>query len=334
METMMRDALDTLLAEQCDATVVRQVERTGDGDALWQRIWDSGFVDAMLDETQGGAALGLQSAYPLMVLCGRHALPLPLAETMLARIALSASGVPLPEGAITLAQATAGDGVVATQVRDGKVARWVLVDLAGDVRLLPVAAARCQDSDLFPLDAHMVWPQDVWHQAARVPAVTDLLTLQACVVSAKLAGALSMVFDRTLQYANERQQFGRPIGKFQAIQHQLSQMAEQAFVVRMAACLGCQSADWQPDVSQVAVAKACASEAALVVAELAHAIHGAIGFTQEFDLQLYTRRLHHWRQTAGSESFWHDRAGTALLDRDGDHCLDMVRQLTDHREAA
>lgn len=333
METMMRDALETLLAEQCDTAVVRQVERTGNGDALWQRIQDSGFADAMLPEDQGGAALGLRSVYPLLALCGRHALPLPLAETMLARIALSASGVPLPEGAITLARATAEDGVAA-HVCDGKVARWVLADLAGDVRLLPVETARCRDSDLFPLDAHMTWTQDAWDQAARVPAVADLLAMQACVVSAKMSGALSMVFDRTLQYANERQQFGRPIGKFQAIQHQLSLMAEHAFVVRMAARLGCQSPDWQPDGRQVAVAKACASEAALAVAELAHAIHGAIGFTEEFDLQLYTRRLHHWRQTAGSESFWHDRAGADLLAQAGDHCLDMIRQLTDRREAA
>jgi acyl-CoA dehydrogenase len=143
-----------------------------------------------------------------------------------------------------------------------------------------------------------------------------------------MAGALKVVFDRTLQYANERQQFGRPIGKFQAIQHQLAVMSEHVFAARMAAQLGCSSADWLPERLRVATAKARCSEAALAVCESAHAIHGAIGFTAEYDLQLYTRRLHAWRQSAGSESYWHDVAGAALLAHQG-LTLDMVRRITD-----
>ncbi|PTN43242.1 acyl-CoA dehydrogenase, partial [Achromobacter xylosoxidans] len=83
-----------------------------------------------------------------------------------------------------------------------------------------------------------------------------------------------------------------------------------------------------PDRLRVAVAKARCSEAALVVSELAHAVHGAIGFTEEYDLQLYTRRLHAWRQTAGSEAYWHDVAGEALLAHAG-LTLDLVRTITD-----
>ena len=100
----------------------------------------------------------------------------------------------------------------------------------------------------------------------------------------------------------------------------------------MAAQLGCSgaglAADRLPDRLRVATAKARCSEAALVVSELAHAIHGAIGFTAEYDLQLYTRRLHAWRQAAGSESYWHDVAGSALLEHQG-LTLDMVRRITD-----
>ena len=81
-------------------------------------------------------------------------------------------------------------------------------------------------------------------------------------------------------------------------------MSEHVFAARMAAQLGCSgaglAADRLPDRLRVATAKARCSEAALVVSELAHAIHGAIGFTAEYDLQLYTRRLHAWRQAAGT----------------------------------
>lgn len=83
-----------------------------------------------------------------------------------------------------------------------------------------------------------------------------------------------------------------------------------------------------PDRLRVATAKARCSEAALVVSELAHAIHGAIGFTGEYDLQLFTRRLHAWRQTAGSEAYWYGVAGEALLHHQG-MTLDIVRRITD-----
>jgi alkylation response protein AidB-like acyl-CoA dehydrogenase len=68
-----------------------------------------------------------------------------------------------------------------------------------------------------------------------------------------------------------------------------------------------------PEPLACAVAKARTSEVAQPVAQIAHAVHGAIGITQEFDLQLYTRRLHAWRIAAGSESYWNQRIGRALL---------------------
>jgi acyl-CoA dehydrogenase len=137
------------------------------------------------------------------------------------------------------------------------------------------------------------------------------------------------VFSRTLHYANDRNQFGRPIGKFQAIQHQLSVISEHVFAARMAAQIGCQSVSATPDRLRVAIAKARTSEAALEVASLSHSIHGAIGFTAEFDLQLFTRRLHLWRQAGGSESYWHDVLGADLVNHYSGCALDMLRATTD-----
>jgi acyl-CoA dehydrogenase len=97
----------------------------------------------------------------------------------------------------------------------------------------------------------------------------------------------------------------------------------------MAAQMGCHGATATPDRLRVAVAKARTSEAALEVAALAHSIHGAIGFTAEFDLQLYTRRLHAWRQAAGSESYWQEVLGEELVDRRDGLALDLVRATTD-----
>ena len=129
-----------------------------------------------------------------------------------------------------------------------------------------------------------------------------------------MAGAMQRVLDATLQYANDRVQFGRPIGKFQAIQHQLSVMAEHAFAGAHGRANGLRRRRHRGrSLLRAAAAKARASEAAELVAAIAHAVHGAIGVTEEFDLQLFTRRLHEWRSRLGSESYWNARSARALL---------------------
>ena len=152
--------------------------------------------------------------------------------------------------------------------------------------------------------------------------------MTACLNAAQMAGAMQKVLEISLQYANDRQQFGRPLAKFQAIQHQLAVMAEHVMAARMAAQLGCQSATLQPQLMNVAVAKARANESAVEVAALAHSIFGAIGFTAEHDLQLYTRRLHAWRQSAGTESYWHKILGQAVLDAPAPMSLSLLQSIT------
>ena len=87
--------------------------------------------------------------------------------------------------------------------------------------------------------------------------------------------------------------------------------------------------DAQTDRLRAGIAKARASEAAVVVTDLAHSIHGAIGFTDAFDLQLFTRGLHAWRQSAGSESYWHQQIGDALVNQHTGRAIDSLRAATD-----
>ena len=303
MDHLIVDALRDLLVGQCTPAAVRAIEAevaaqpgqaSASGAALWQQIEDTGFADLLLPESAGGAGLVLRDAFAMWDLLGQHAMPLPLAETMLARAWLAAAGAKVPAGAIALAPhlLAADGGAQAAGVRGAHVADWVLA------------------------------------QAQRVAVPASLLVAQAGLVSALLAGALLTTFEKTLNFANERQQFGRPIGKFQAIQHELAVMAEHVSAARMAAQIACEANGMQADALKVAVGKARTSEAAVEVASLAHSIHGAIGFTTEFDLQLFTRRLHLWRQTANSEAYWQLQAGQALVAAGG-MGLDVIRQITD-----
>jgi acyl-CoA dehydrogenase len=329
MDDLLTDALRQLLQKQCTSEVVRAIEAGKPPAPLWAELEASGFADALVPEAHGGAGLALPDIFPLLQLCGRHAVPLPLASTMLARALLAHGRVERPPGSIAVAWASARtpSGLQCAFVPFGRVADWVLTSEHGTSLLLPVGRARAVPA-VFPLDATLEWDEAAVAQAQQVPGAHDLEALLACCTATQLAGALLDVFGRTLQYANERQQFGRPIGKFQAIQHQLSVISEHTFAARMAAQIGCHSPDHVPERLRVAVAKARTSEAAVEVAALAHSIHGAIGFTAEFDLQLYTRRLHAWRQAAGSESYWHDVLGGQLLDAPG-LALDLVRAATD-----
>lgn len=329
MDDLFSDAVRQVLAAQCTPAVVRQIEAGGTPAALWQHIEAAGFADALVPEAQGGAALSLAEVYPVLELCGEYAVPVPLAETLLARAVLASAGVAVPAGSVTFARgrATEVGGLVCDDVQGGRVADWVLVASGAQAVLLPVAQA-VQTPASFAVNACLAWSPAVVAAGTVLPVAPDVHLLLACVNAAQLAGALLAVFNRTLQYANDRNQFGRPIGKFQAIQHQLSVTAEQAFAARMAAQIGCRSATSQPERLRVAVAKARTSEAALEVAALSHSIHGAIGFTAEFDLQLFTRRLHAWRQAGGSESYWHSVVGEHAVAAPG-LALDLIRTATD-----
>ncbi len=330
MDDLFSDAVRQLLADQCTPQVVRSIEAGASPVDLWSHLEDAGFLDALVPESLDGAGLSLRDVYPVLELCGTFAVPVPFGETLLARALVSESGARAPGGPISF-----GDGQIDAEgclrcsaVRSGKVCDWVLVSHEGKCRLLPVASARVA-ADAFCLDATLIWPLQVWKEAMQVPVKVELRYVQAALYAAMTAGALMHVFNCTLQYANDRQQFGKPIGKFQAIQHQLSVMSEHAFAARMAAQLGLSSEGLNIDRLRVAIAKARTSEAALEVAALSHSIHGAIGFTVEFDLQLFTRRLHLWRQAAGSESYWHDVVGAALLDSASGMSLNLIRTATD-----
>lgn len=150
--------------------------------------------------------------------------------------------------------------------------------------------------------------------------------LLAVMTAAEIAGAGERLLAMSLEYANTRQQFGRPIGKFQAIQQQLAVMAEQVVLTRIAAQSGC-AQGLEPSVAAAAVAKSVASSAAPVVAGIAHAVHGAIGITAEYPLHRLTAWLHALRMAHGSEGYWNRQVGRIRIERETTNSLDFVRSV-------
>jgi acyl-CoA dehydrogenase len=155
---------------------------------------------------------------------------------------------------------------------------------------------------------------------AALPGGEATLLAGALVNAAKLAGACESVLDLSVDYANVRKQFGKPIGQFQAVSQQLAQAAGEVAAAgvavanagRAAARRGLAGAAFE-----IAAAKVVAGEAAALVAAVAHQVHAAIGFTQDYHLHFTTRRLWAWRDAFGAERFWAERIGRFALARGG-----------------
>ena len=332
------DSLDKLLADLDLTNLIRGADTSKVGlnqfQAVWQALSDSGFLDVMTPESLGGAQLGWEQAWAVGFAAGYHGLPLPVMQTVFARAFLGYHDQSAPETPIALAawasRRADGDLSVNT-VSGGVLASHVLLQHGGAVYLLP-----CELASVEPIggkgsfDAQMTWGQGDW-QAAQLGqidavdgSVVDVSQALALGLSIQLAGCATRVLNMTLSYANDRVQFGKPIGKFQAVQQQITAMAELVYGMRMASQLGCQSEQWQAPSLHAVLAKAQTSAVAGQVASISHAVHAAIGVTQEYDLQLYTRRLYEWARAGGGAQYWAKHLGQAA--KDADHLLDFVRE--------
>ena len=277
------DPFSKLLEDICAPGAVRAIEAGGDSAPMWQGFVDSGFLDALVDESAGGAGLALSEVAPLLALLGRHAVPLPVGETMIARALLARAGAEVPAGPIAIITGASATPFAA-------VASHFLTGSPD----APVLAARTpQPTGVFGDTGAMV----------SLGGSAGLRPMAAILRALLISGAADRVMEMTVAYANERSQFGKPIGKQQAVQQQLAVLAEQAVAARIAGAIGARSG-LLPRVFDAAVAKHGASLAAVQISVIAHAVHGAIGVSEEYDLQLLTRRLHEWRLADGSEGYW------------------------------
>jgi acyl-CoA dehydrogenase len=181
----------------------------------------------------------------------------------------------------TTCQVEADGGIRCPFVPHGMHADHVIAPTGDALTLLPTASAK-RDPPGGPKSATATLAWRDAHNAVHLPgSTTKSLSLTAAVHAALLSGAMLSTFELTLQFCNDRMQFGRPLGKFQAVQHQLSVMAEHIAAASVAAEAAFANPQTIPSLMAAAIAKSRTSEAAVVTASTAHALHGAIGVTEE-----------------------------------------------------
>jgi len=300
------DPFERMIAALFTPAAVRAAERGEADDTAWAELAASGFLDALVPEDAGGAGVSFADIVPLWLGLGRHAVPCPVGETMIARALLAQAGRAAPDGPIAIAAQAPG---AAGRLIGAALARHLLVEWEGNLYLAAVAGEA--DGGAGELAASVRWDSEAATPVG--PIVPGGLRRAAAVLRAALiAGAADRLTTMTADYAKERIQFGKPIGKQQALQQQLAVMAEDMVAARIAAHIG-GAGSFPPVLAAAATAKSVASSAAARVAAIAHAVHGAIGISEEYDLQLYTRRLQAWRLADGSESYWNRLLGAERL---------------------
>lgn len=311
---------------------------------LWQALAESGLTLAWVPEHHGGAGADLADGFAILGVAGRYAVAVPLAETLLAGWLLSRAGLSAPEGAMSVAPARPGDRIAlnadgtlsgkARAVPFARDAKHLAVVAESAVALVETAACRVNDSTSLASEPSNTVTFDRVKPVAVATAPAGLdqtaLMLMGCMVrSAQTAGALEAILDLAVRYANERIAFGKPIGKFQAVQHNLARLAGEVSAAMTAAYSAADAiahAGTFDDAVflEATAAKIRSAEAAQEGAAIAHQVFGAIGFTAEHILHRFTLRMLGWRDDFGNESYWAEALGQRIATRGVDAFWPLV----------
>ena len=396
MRQMLVEQTERLLAEYCTEKVIVAAEGEEWPAALWRELEVAGLPLTLVDESAGGVGADLGDAAALMRLCGRFAVPVPIAESMIANWLWTRAGGEAmsgpasfgpASGALKLEKSESSAPLVATEstppswgrAREGGTAasaqnstqpglqpqgfppplapphkgegskqslqlngtapglatanvpmRFILLaDTNAGPRLVRLNVAEHTTKPFRNVggDARI----DLECDGAQMPAANiralpggllpdDIRRLGALMRAAQMVGAMERALELSVAYVNQRVQFGRPLAKFQAIQHQLAAAASELAAAGATVDAAAELAPGEDGFAfWVAVAKVRAGAAAGIVAATAHQVHGAIGFTKEYSLHFATRRLWAWRDEFGTEAEWARELGqeAIALGKDG-----------------
>lgn len=279
----LRAGVRDLLAGRYGREALRASVDTGAAldRGLWRELGEAGFFALRLPEADGGVGLGLPEAALVFEEAGRALLPGPLVATHLA-----AGVVP---------GAAAGTTVVtAFDLGDGLVAYLGEADAVLGASGMPAGSPVRSADPLTPL-----------HRVASYGDSSAYRSEGALLTAALQVGSALRTVELAVRYAGEREQFGQPIGAFQAVKHLCAQMLVRAEVARTAVYAAAVTAATAVGDAEIAAAKLLADEAAVGNARDCLQVHGGMGFTWEADVHLHLKRAwvraQQWRTAAEAE---------------------------------
>jgi hypothetical protein len=326
-QLLLASTVRDFLKKECAPETVRALwaRDAGRAASLWARLAELGVIGALVPEAQGGMGLDERDLVLLLEETGRAALPAPVVPTAAVAAPL------LRETALAgewLARIAAGSAVVAVGhpanpfVADADVADLLLLARDGALHAVTrdgVEVERQPANDPGRRLFTVAWtPSTATRVAegARAQALLDAaLDRGALACAAQALGVADRLLEIAVGYAQQREQFGRPIGSFQALQHALADVKvrleyARPVVYKAAHSVACGAATRAADVSH---AKLAATGAARLAARTGLQVHGAIGYTWEQDLHLWMRRAWSLERDFGDAAFHEARVGAFVL---------------------
>ncbi|GAB3311836.1 acyl-CoA dehydrogenase [Epidermidibacterium keratini] len=307
-------AVRELFRERSTPEAVSAAEQAGIDSGLWSQVRELGLHLVGVPEESGGSGGTLLDAVAIVHAAGEYAAAVPVAESIHGALLLAAAGADVPDGTITVVPGRVAIGEEAQRVPYGRHADHVVgVTADGEVVLSPVDVVReGVDSAGMASDTLRVG-------GSVVGRLDNSVDYAALLRAAAMAGAMEATAELTRRYTSEREQFGRPVGTFQAVQQHIVTLAQMAAMSTLNAERAAIAAMRGRASFEIAAAKQVIDKNATTAARAAHQAHGAIGMTQEYRLQQLTRRLYAWRGEYGDEKSLSLAIGAAVAEHGGVH---------------
>ena len=337
-----------IFADLADPQTINRLDDGAWKAPFWLALADAGLPLAWVPEQLGGAGASLADGFAVLGVAGRFAVAVPLAETLLAGWLLTRAGVAAADGPMTIAPSRPSDRIIfhadgtlsgsAIGIPFASEAEHIAVLVHGGEGIVValVAASDCmvgEGQTLAGDPSNIVRFERVKPlRYARAPFGLDqtaLMLMGSVSRSVQTAGALESILSLSVSYANERIAFERPIGKFQAVQHNLARLAGEtaaALAVSGSAANTITQSDSFDEAAflEGASAKIRCAEAATEGSAIAHQVFGAIGFTKEHVLHRFTLRTLAWRDDFGSENYWAAELGRRVAKGGAEEFWPMV----------
>jgi alkylation response protein AidB-like acyl-CoA dehydrogenase len=351
-QEFLKDSARKFFAGECPSVEMRRLMETDTAydDALWSKLTDQGYTGIIFPEEYGGVGLGKVELMLLMEETGRALLPGPFFSTVvLAGSVLDVVATPVHKtkylapicrgqvrATVAILEASANWNLGDLQlsavhgkltgkkffVSDAAVADFILVVARNGVLVVDSKAHGLKISPMSGMDLtrklYVVEFTDTHAEqiSASSGGLARAFDIATAALAAELVGGMQRTLDITVEYAKTRKQFGKPIGMFQAVQHQCADMYLETESSRSAVYYaGWALEENSPDAATaVSIAKMYASDAARTVGNRGIQIHGGMGFTWENDVHLYYRRAKASETAFGDATFHRERIATMVID--------------------
>jgi acyl-CoA dehydrogenase len=347
-ESIVLETTRRIMADLADPQTVNSAKDGGYKAPLWNALEESGLTLAWVPEEAGGTGASVADGFDILRIAGQYAVPVALSETLLAGWLLANSGQQCPSGPMTVAPvrdrdsiAFGSDGTISGTARSvpfAKDAKTLVVlaeaDIGHVVAMVDPSSCRINQrphdmgSDRADIVFQSVSPSSVG-QLVDGKDKDAFWTIGAAARASQMTGALETCLSIGANYTQERHAFGRPIGKFQAVQQNLAILAGEVAAALTASGSAADTLENEPENGvavflEVASAKIRVGEAARDGMAIAHQVHGGIGFTAEYVLQRFTRNLMGWRDDFGEEAQWAVKLGNLVAEKGEDQLWPML----------